>query len=107
MKEFKAIILKKLTSRKFWFTLIGVGAGVAQLFGADGNAVGTICGALLALVPAVIYIITEGKIDEKGAIRLAQSVSDAIDIVTGGDSDKSDSEPDDSANGVELAKQKD
>ena len=76
-------IKEKLTSRKFWLTLIGVGAGIAQLCGADGNTVELICGAALAIVPSVIYIIMEGKIDAEGAKRLALSVSEAIDTAFG------------------------
>lgn len=59
----------KLTSRKFWVTLISLLTGIAQLFGADGDLVSIISGAALALVPVVVYILSEGKIDasEKGA----------------------------------------
>ena len=79
MKKF----LTKLTSRKFWVTLIGVCCGVACLFGADGETIELISGALLTLVPSVIYIITEGKIDAEGAKKLAASVADAIDTAIG------------------------
>ena len=76
-------LFSKLTSRKFWITLIGVGAGIAQLFGADGESVSVVCGALMTLLPSVIYIITEGKIDKESAKSLLSSVSDAIDKVVG------------------------
>ena len=57
----------KLTSRKFWVTLISLVAGIAQLFGAEGELVDLLSGAALALFPTVAYVITEGKIDlQKG-----------------------------------------
>lgn len=73
----------KLTSRKFWITLVSVIAGVAQLLGADGNIVSTVSGALLAAIPAVIYVITEGKIDAEGVKKLASSLSDSLDVIAG------------------------
>ena len=73
----------KLTSRKFWLTLISVAAGIAQLLGADGNIVSTVSGALLAAVPAIIYVITEGKIDAEGVKKLASSLSDSLDVIAG------------------------
>ncbi len=53
----------KLTSRKFWVTLISLLTGIAQLLGADGDLVSVVSGAALALVPVVIYILSEGRID--------------------------------------------
>ena len=53
----------KLTSRKFWVTLISLLTGIAQLLGADGDLVSVVSGAALALVPVVIYILSEGRSD--------------------------------------------
>ncbi len=61
MNELKA----KLLSRKFWVTLLPLVAGIAQLFGADGELVELISGAILAIVPAVAYVVTEGALDRK------------------------------------------
>ena len=58
-------ILKKLSSRKFWITLISVIAGIAQLAGADGELVNTVSGALLSLVPSIVYVVTGARLDEK------------------------------------------
>lgn len=74
----------KLTSRKFWVTLISIGVGIAGLFGADGNIVATVAGALTALIPSVVYVLTEGKIDAAGVKKIAESVSEAADAVAGG-----------------------
>lgn len=53
----------KLTSRKFWLALISIIVGILGIFGADDNLIQSISSILLILVPAVIYIITEGRID--------------------------------------------
>ncbi len=57
----------KLTSRKFWVTLISLLTGIAQLFGADGDVVSTVSGIALSLIPVVIYVISEGRIDAAAA----------------------------------------
>ena len=62
----------KFMSRKFWMTVVAAAVGIAQLFIAD-DGISTVIGAVLTLVPSVIYVITEGKLDAKKfneAIRL-------------------------------------
>jgi hypothetical protein len=71
-------IKEKLTSRKFWVSFIPAVAGVAQLFGAD-DTVTALLGALLTLIPSVIYVITEGKLDAKKLTEAAKSLSDVLD----------------------------
>lgn len=61
-------ILKKLTSRKFWVAVAGVATGIALMLGADGNEINTVTGSVTALISAVVYIVTEGKIDAAGAL---------------------------------------
>ena len=71
--------LSKLTSRKFWIAIISTFVGIAELFGAEGELVSVIVGSLLALLPSLIYIITEGKIDAASAKKLADDVEQKID----------------------------
>ena len=71
-------IIEKLTSRKFWLTVFAAVAGIAQLFGAD-DTVTTLIGAILTLVPSVIYVITEGKLDAKKLTDVITSVTDTLD----------------------------
>ncbi len=59
-------------------TVIVAVSGVAQLFGAD-DAVTTLIGAILTLVPSVIYVITEGRLDAAKLTKLISSVTDALD----------------------------
>jgi len=53
----------KLTSRKFWVAVISIIVGVLGFLGADDNAIQFVSGAGLILIPGIIYIITEGRID--------------------------------------------
>lgn len=76
--------LEKFKSRKFLTCIAGIIMGVCMVFGLDEGTVNTIAGAVLALVSAVTYIYTEGKIDAaavdkiKGAV---DEVKDTIDAV--------------------------
>ena len=71
-------IKEKLTSRKFWISFIAVVSGVAQLFGAD-DTVTTLIGAALMLIPSVIYVITEGKLDAAKLSDVISSIKDTLD----------------------------
>ena len=71
-------IKEKLTSRKFWMTVIAAVAGIAQLLGAD-DTVTTLIGAILTLVPSVVYVITEGKLDAEKLTDVINSVTDTLD----------------------------
>ena len=76
--------LEKFKSRKFLTCIAGIVMGVCMVFGLDEGTVNTIAGAILAVVSAVTYIYTEGKIDAvavdkvKGAV---DEVKDTIDAV--------------------------
>lgn len=69
----------KLTSRKFWVTLISLLTGIAQLLGADGDLVSTVSGIALSLIPVVIYVISEGRIDAAAAGNGATYTADDAD----------------------------
>ncbi len=58
---------RKLSSRKFLVTLISVIAGLLGLFGANDAVVQLVSSVGLILVPAIVYIVTEGKIDAAAA----------------------------------------
>ena len=77
----KEKIIKKLTSRKFILSLITLLAGVAIALGADENTVKCIAGAAVALIGAVVYCVTEGKIDFQALERAEDQIEngEAID----------------------------
>ena len=64
-------ILRKLTSRKLWIAIAGVTTGIAVALGADSNEISQVIGSVTALISAITYIITEGKVD---AARVSTSV---------------------------------
>ncbi len=69
----------KLTSRKFWVAVVGVIMGIALAFGADGDTITSVAGAVTSLVSIVIYILAEAGIDKasaSGNIYIAESEDD-------------------------------
>ena len=74
--------LRKLTSRKLWMAIAGVATGIALALGADASEIQTITGAVTALVSAVAYIVTEGKVDAESVKTAVEGVQDAVDVIT-------------------------
>ena len=56
-------LLKKLTSRKFLMAAITAIAGIVTLIVGDSVVVKTIAGALMTIVPTVVYCVMEGSVD--------------------------------------------
>ena len=83
-------IIQKLSSRKLWMALAGVATGVAMVLGADTTEIGTVAGAVTALISAVTYIIVEGKIDAEGVKTTIIGIQEALDVIEGGDEDVAD-----------------
>jgi phage shock protein PspC (stress-responsive transcriptional regulator) len=83
MKE----LLRKLSSRKLWMAIAGVATGVAMALGADTTEIGSVAGAVTALISAVTYIIVEGKVDAEGVKNAIEATQDAVDIIEGTDSE--------------------
>lgn len=73
--------IQKISSRKLWAAIVGIGTGLALIFGLDTNIINTVSGAVVAAASVISYILTEGKIDAaavKAAIEAAQKAKDAI-----------------------------
>ena len=56
-------IIKKITSRKFIAAVVGVIMGIALAFGADGDTITNVAGAVVSVASIITYIIAEGKVD--------------------------------------------
>ena len=69
--------LKKLTSRKFLVSLISMAAGIAAICGADMQGVEIIAGAAMTVLPAIVYCLTEGKIDAASVHKATDAITDA------------------------------
>lgn len=74
-------ILRKLTSRKLWLAIGGIATGIAIALGADGGDISTVAGAVTALVSAVTYIITEGKIDAESVKTAVEATQSAVEVI--------------------------
>ncbi len=74
-------IKRKLSSRKLWACLLGVGVGIAVAFGVDGDTISTVAGAVTSLVSIITYVITEGKIDAAAVNQAYEDADIIIDAV--------------------------
>lgn len=57
------LIIKKITSRKFWVAVAGVVFGVVVAFGGDAGEISEIAGTVTTVVMGVTYILGEALID--------------------------------------------
>lgn len=79
-------ILRKLSSRKLWMAIAGVATGIALALGVDTNEIGTVAGAVTALVSVVTYIAVEGKVDAEGIKNAIVVMQEAADVIEGDES---------------------
>lgn len=84
-------LLEKFTSRKFLLAVVTVIAGVVAMCGASDGVVEAVTAALTALIPTVIYIITEGRIDAAAVGQIAGAVQDIAKGVAADIGDDADS----------------
>ncbi len=54
---------RKLSSRKLWAAVAGIVAGLAMVFGLDGDTISNVAGAVVSVASLVTYIIAEGRVD--------------------------------------------
>lgn len=81
--------IRKISSRKLWVAVAGIATGIAMVLGVSESEISTVSGAVLALVSAVTYIITEGKIDAEGVKNAVENTQKAVDVIEGGESNGS------------------
>lgn len=74
-------ILEKLFSRKFLVSAVSMIAGVAALCGADLDTVRVLAGTAMTLLPALIYCISEGRVDAATVDLLTRAVQEMIRIL--------------------------
>ncbi len=70
-------LLKKLTSRKFIISALAALTGICALIFGENEAVQTIMGALMVILPSVVYCVMEGKIDAANVSLISSAVTDA------------------------------
>ena len=77
-------MLNKFASRKLWIAIAGVATGIAIALGADASDIQTVAGAVTAVMSAVTYIVTEGKIDAEAVKNAVQGVQDGVAVLQDG-----------------------
>lgn len=80
-------ILMKLSSRKLWMAIAGVATGIAMAFGAETTEIGSVAGAVTALVSAVTYIVVEGKVDAESVKNAIIEIQEGIETIEGNDAE--------------------
>lgn len=72
----KEALVRKLTSRKLWACIACILVSLAGIFGVDGDTVSNVVGMTAAVISALAYILTEGRLDAK-AMEQAQLLGQA------------------------------
>ncbi len=73
---------EKLSSRKFWVSVLTAVGGLAiAFFDLDPGIVDNIAGYAIGLIMAVVYVITEGRIDAAAVSQAAIDVEGIIEEV--------------------------
>jgi flagellum-specific peptidoglycan hydrolase FlgJ len=60
----KEMLIRKLSSRKFWALIAALAAACLLAFGADADRIEKIVGIISAISACAVYIFAEGKVDE-------------------------------------------
>lgn len=74
----KKDIIKKLTSRKFIVAAITLVSGIVTVIVGHEEAVTTIAGALMSIIPAIVYCVTEGRVDAAAVKAVTDTVSEVV-----------------------------
>lgn len=73
----KDSLTEKLTSRKFIISALSTIAGICSLCFGESHIVSTVMGAMMVIVPSVVYCIMEGRIDAESAKSIGSAITDA------------------------------
>lgn len=92
--NWKQIIFRKLTSRKFWMGVAGMAAGLVMVFGYADSDAETIAGAILAAGSALGYMMAEGIPDAMNVGNILEAVETIYQEIKDGKDDEQDGETD-------------
>ena len=73
----KSTWIQKWTSRKFLLAALTALTGISTLIFGENAVVQTVMGALMVILPATVYCITEGKIDAASMHQISSAVTEA------------------------------
>lgn len=83
-------VLQKLSSRKLWMAIAGIATGIVVALGGSTSDIQTVAGAVTALLSAVTYIITEGRVDAERVKNAVEATQAAVDTVAGKSAEQTD-----------------
>ena len=72
-------ILRKLSSRKLWVTIVGIVVGIAAAFGITESEYAQVVGLIGAIAAAVNYVHTEGVVDKASAVPIIIEAEEPAD----------------------------
>ena len=74
-------MLEKLKSRKFLMAAVSVVVGILTIFGAPEGVVSLISGISLVLIPVVVYIAAEGRIDASVVAMTSDALKEISELI--------------------------
>lgn len=75
----KKSVLEKLTSRKFITTAITMLVGIITMCIGENAVVQSIAGALMTIIPTIVYCIVEGRIDAEHVKAITDATADVAE----------------------------
>lgn len=74
-------MLEKLKSRKFLMALTSVVVGILTIFGVPEGVVSLVSGISLVLIPVVVYIASEGRIDAAAVALTSEALREIAELL--------------------------
>lgn len=74
-------IKAKLTSRKFLLAVTSIVTGILTLCNFSENTIAVVSSSIMTVVPVMVYIIMEGKIDAAGIKTIVNATTDGIEAI--------------------------
>jgi multisubunit Na+/H+ antiporter MnhC subunit len=82
-------MIEKLKSRKFLMALISVIAGICTMLGASDEIIKLVSSLGLIVVPVIVYIATEGKIDAAAVEKTEIAAGEILELLLNKDTEES------------------
>ncbi len=74
-------MLAKFKSRKFLMALLSVILGVLTMVGVEDGIVQQVSSVAMIIIPTIVYIAVEGKIDSEGVKKVVDTIQDVVEEI--------------------------
>lgn len=74
-------MLAKFKSRKFLMALLSVILGVLTMIGLDESIIQQVSSVAMIVIPTIVYIAVEGKIDSEGVKKIVDTVQNVVEEI--------------------------